>query len=77
MELLWIVDDHCSFVDIKYLFTLQALHHRLLLKADFLYHQADLTILTDHNSDESKKKKKCWQKPIRNVITALLFTACY
>lgn len=65
MELLCIVDDHCSFVDVKNSFTLRALHHRLSVSVDFLYHQGDFRILTDDNSDESKetKKKKCWQKP--------------
>lgn len=58
MELLWIVDDHCSFVGVKNSFTFQALHHRLLLKVEFLYHEGYLWILTDHNSDESKKKRK-------------------
>lgn len=80
MELLCIVDDHCSFVDVKNSFTLRALHHRLSVSVDFLYHQGDFRILTDDNSDESKetkKKRSAGRSLLRNVITALLFTACY
>lgn len=74
MELLCIVDDHCSFVDVKNSFTLRALHHRLSVSVDFLYHQGDFRILTDDNSDESKETKK--KEVLAEAYSGMLSLRC-